>query len=137
MGSDSQAMPAVAATDSWKPIAYTSVGSIARSRRTAPPRIAGGLRRVAEGEPHQHPRMPGGQDPAGRPPQGRSNRIRRAHDWAGRMAEHLELIGADRAREASVSQVRAELPAGKGDQTRHLDPLTRRNAGRGAAAFEP
>ena len=36
-----------------------------------------------------------------------------------------------------MSQVRAELPAGKGDQTRHLDPLPRRNAGGGAAAFEP
>ena len=41
----------MAATDNWKPIAYTSVGSIARSRSTAPPRIAGGLR----GRPRKMP----------------------------------------------------------------------------------
>src|SRR5207247_872348 len=43
MGPASSAIPAVAATDSWKPTAYTSVGFSARSTSTAPPTMAGGL----------------------------------------------------------------------------------------------
>ena len=44
-------MPAVAPTDSWKPIAYTSVGFTASSSRIAAPITAGGLRGLPRNTP--------------------------------------------------------------------------------------